>query len=88
VVIHATAGHSSAGAMSVTLGAHRASWHILIPHPGEKGHGQYAWRVAPADGHDAPRGPWAAAKVHNRRTLSSRVMAYWLRMAAPRQGRD
>jgi len=49
VVIHATAGHTSAGAMSRTLGQHDASWHVLIPHPGEKGHGQYAWRVVPDD---------------------------------------
>lgn len=43
VVIHATAGGSSAGAMSVM--AHgTASWHVLIPDEDEKEHGQYLWR--------------------------------------------
>ncbi|TIQ11951.1 N-acetylmuramoyl-L-alanine amidase [Mesorhizobium sp.] len=46
LVIHATAGLSSAGAMSV-MKAHRASWHWLIPGTDEEPHGKVAWACAP-----------------------------------------
>ena len=45
-VVHATAGNSSAGAMSV-LFAHRASWHWLIPDENEPAHGTSIWACAP-----------------------------------------
>ena len=45
VVIHATAGASSA-AMSV-LKAHKASWHWLVPDENEEQHGQFAWACIP-----------------------------------------
>lgn len=46
VVIHATAGSSSAGAMSV-LFAHRASWHWLVPDENEPEHGRGVWACVP-----------------------------------------
>jgi N-acetyl-anhydromuramyl-L-alanine amidase AmpD len=46
VVIHATAGASSSGAMSV-LKAHNASWHWLVPDEDEQHHGQHAWACIP-----------------------------------------
>ena len=45
-VIHATAGASSAGAMSV-MAAHTASWHWLVPDENEAEHGQHVWACAP-----------------------------------------
>lgn len=45
-VIHATAGASSAGAMSVMFD-HRASWHWLIPDENEPEHGVRVWACAP-----------------------------------------
>jgi len=48
IVIHATAGSSSSGAMSVT-NAGTASWHWLIPDENEEGHGQYAHRCVADD---------------------------------------
>lgn len=46
VVIHATAGVSSSGAMSV-MKAHKASWHWLVPDEDEVAHGAFAWACAP-----------------------------------------
>ena len=46
VVIHATAGSSSAGAMSV-LFAHQASWHWLVPDENESAHGRSIWACVP-----------------------------------------
>lgn len=46
IVIHATAGRSSAGAFSV-IRAGRASFHWLVPHPSEPAHGQHVWATAP-----------------------------------------
>jgi N-acetylmuramoyl-L-alanine amidase len=45
-VIHATAGMSSAGAMSVMFD-HRASWHWLIPDENEPEHAMQVWACAP-----------------------------------------
>ena len=45
-VIHATAGASSAGAMSVMFN-HRASWHWLIPDENEPEHEVQVWACAP-----------------------------------------
>ncbi|HSQ30335.1 MAG TPA: N-acetylmuramoyl-L-alanine amidase [Gemmatimonadaceae bacterium] len=45
-VIHATAGNSSAGAMSV-MEEHSASWHWLIPDENEPEHGNHVWACAP-----------------------------------------
>lgn len=49
IVIHATAGGSSAGAMSVTQKGN-ASWHLLVPDEDEPGHGEYAYRCVPDSG--------------------------------------
>lgn len=49
IVIHATAGGSSAGAMSVTQKG-TASWHLLVPDEDEPGHGEYAYRCVPDSG--------------------------------------
>ncbi len=46
VVIHATAGSSSAGAVSV-MHAGRASFHWLVPDENEPQHGHFAWACAP-----------------------------------------
>ncbi|MCP4097943.1 MAG: N-acetylmuramoyl-L-alanine amidase [Planctomycetaceae bacterium] len=46
VVIHATAGGSSSGAMSV-MKAHKASWHWLVPDENEIQHGKLVWACAP-----------------------------------------
>lgn len=46
IVIHATAGYSSAGAMSV-MQAGMASWHWLIPDENESAHGKHAWWCVP-----------------------------------------
>jgi len=48
VVIHATAGGSSAGAMSVAY-AGKASWHALIPDENEIEHGKYIFRCVQDD---------------------------------------
>lgn len=45
-VIHATAGSSSSGAMSVMF-AHKASWHWLVPDENEPAHGVKVWACAP-----------------------------------------
>lgn len=44
-VIHATAGSSSAGAMSVFF-SHRASWHWLVPDENEAEHRRHVWACA------------------------------------------
>ncbi|MGI9108174.1 MAG: N-acetylmuramoyl-L-alanine amidase [Pyrinomonadaceae bacterium] len=44
-VIHATAGASSSGAMSVMF-AHRASWHWLVPDENEPEHERHIWSCA------------------------------------------
>lgn len=49
IVIHATAGGSSSGAMSVAH-AGKASWHALVPAKTEKEHGQTLWRCVPDTG--------------------------------------
>ena len=49
VVIHATAGSTSSGAMSVTLNDRTASWHVLVPDENETMHGSDCWRVVPDD---------------------------------------
>ena len=49
IVIHATAGGSSAGAMSVTQRG-TASWHALVPDEDEQGHGKYLYRCVPDSG--------------------------------------
>lgn len=49
IVIHATAGGSSAGAMSVTQRG-TASWHALVPDEDEQGHGKYLYHCVPDSG--------------------------------------
>jgi len=46
IVIHATAGSSSAGAVSV-MHAGKASFHWLVPDEDEKEHGKLIWACAP-----------------------------------------
>lgn len=46
VVIHATAGASSEGAISV-MRDHRASWHWLVPDENEDAHEKLVWACAP-----------------------------------------
>jgi len=46
LVIHATAGDTSAGACSVTF-AGKASFHWLIPDEDEGAHGRHVWATAP-----------------------------------------
>jgi len=46
IVIHATAGFGSQGAMSV-MKNHKASWHWLVPDEDEKEHGKLVWACAP-----------------------------------------
>lgn len=46
IVIHATAGSSSTGAMSV-MKAGKASWHWLVPDENEDQHGHFVWACAP-----------------------------------------
>ncbi len=46
IVIHATAGHSSDGAMSVMRDG-KASWHWLIPDENEQAHEKLVWACAP-----------------------------------------
>jgi len=49
-VVHATAGGSSSGAMSVPQSGGRASWHWLVPDEDEKAHGRNVWRCVPDSG--------------------------------------
>lgn len=49
-VVHATAGGSSAGAMSVPASGKQASWHWLIPDEDEPGHGEFIYRCVPDSG--------------------------------------
>lgn len=46
VVIHATAGVGSEGAMSV-MKAHKASWHWVVPDESESQHGHFVWACVP-----------------------------------------
>ncbi|MEW6734416.1 MAG: N-acetylmuramoyl-L-alanine amidase [Acidobacteriota bacterium] len=46
IVIHATAGATSAGAMSVMF-EHRASFHWLVPGEKDTQHGKFVWACAP-----------------------------------------
>ncbi len=46
IVIHATAGYSSDGAVSV-MKKGKASWHWLVPDEDEKEHGKIVWACAP-----------------------------------------
>jgi N-acetyl-anhydromuramyl-L-alanine amidase AmpD len=46
IVIHATGGATSAGAMSV-LKAHASSWHWLVPDENEEEHGKFVWACIP-----------------------------------------
>ncbi|GJL94456.1 MAG: hypothetical protein DHS20C05_08610 [Hyphococcus sp.] len=46
IVIHATAGASTSGAVSV-MQEHRASFHWLIPDENEAAHGKFVWASAP-----------------------------------------
>lgn len=46
IVIHATAGHSSDGAVSVMRHG-KASWHWLVPDENEAEHGKLIWTCAP-----------------------------------------
>lgn len=46
IVIHATAGINSSGAMSVMRDG-RASWHWLVPDEDEEPHGKLVWACAP-----------------------------------------
>ncbi|WP_428523608.1 N-acetylmuramoyl-L-alanine amidase [Roseibium sp.] len=46
VIIHATAGHSSSGAMSVMRDG-KASWHWLVADEDEDAHGNHVWACAP-----------------------------------------
>lgn len=48
IVIHATAGSSSAGAVSV-MEQGTASWHYLVPDENETAHGEYVWAHTPLD---------------------------------------
>lgn len=72
-VIHATAGGSSSGAMSVMF-AHKASWHWLVPDENEPEHGRLVWACAPEKR--------AAIHVRNDRShpdvnSGSRFVNYW-----------
>lgn len=46
IVIHATAGVTSSGAISV-MRAGKASWHWLVPDEDEEAHGKLVWACAP-----------------------------------------
>ncbi len=46
IVIHATQGPTSQSAMT-RMQAYQASWHWLVPHPGEAAHGLNVWRCVP-----------------------------------------
>lgn len=48
-VVHATAGGTSSGAMSVTQQG-TASWHWLVPDENEDAHGEHVWRCVPDSG--------------------------------------
>ena len=48
IVIHATAGSSSAGAAGVIMTSNpRASFHWLVPDEDEEAHGKFCWATAP-----------------------------------------
>lgn len=72
-VIHATAGGSSSGAMSVMF-AHKASWHWLIPDEDEPEHGTKIWACAPEK-----RAAWHVRndRSHSEVNSGSRFVNYW-----------
>jgi N-acetyl-anhydromuramyl-L-alanine amidase AmpD len=72
-VIHATAGKSSASAMSVMF-AHRASWHWLIPDENEAQHGKLVWACAPEG-----RAAWHVRndRSHPDVNAGARYINYW-----------
>lgn len=72
-VIHATAGASSTGAMSVML-EHSASWHWLIPDENEAEHGGRVWACAPES-----RAAWHVRndRSHPDVNNGSRYVNYW-----------
>jgi N-acetylmuramoyl-L-alanine amidase len=72
-VIHATAGYSSSGAMSV-LFEHKASWHWLVPDEDEPHHGQLVWRCVPER-----RAAWHVRndRSHPDVNSGSRYVNYW-----------
>lgn len=72
-IIHATAGYSSSGAMSV-LFEHKASWHWLVPDEDEPHHGQLVWRCVPET-----RAAWHVRndRSHPDVNSGSRFVNYW-----------
>jgi N-acetyl-anhydromuramyl-L-alanine amidase AmpD len=72
-VIHATAGPTSPGAMSVMF-EHRASWHWLVPSEAEAGHGRHVWACAPEK-----RAAWHVrnSRSHQDVNNGSRNVNYW-----------
>ena len=72
-VIHATAGASSAGAMSVMFN-HKASWHWLIPDENESEHGVRVWSCAPEK-----RAAWHVRndRFHKDVNNGSKNVNYW-----------
>lgn len=73
VVIHATAGSSSFGAMSVMKGG-GASWHWLVPDENEKAYGKFAWACAPE-----ARAAWHVqnSKFHPRLNGGRKRINHW-----------
>lgn len=73
-VIHATAGASSAGAMSVMLHDHTASWHWLVPDESEPQHGQFVWACAPES-----RAAWHVRNDRSHPDVNggARLVNYW-----------
>ena len=73
-VVHATAGSSSAGAMSVMLRDHSASWHWLVPDENEPQHGQHVWACAPER-----RAAWHVRndRSHPDVQQGARLVNYW-----------
>ena len=72
-VIHATAGSSSAGAVT-TMFEHRASWHWMIPDENESEHGRSIWICAPES-----RAAWHVRndRFHPDVNGGSRNVNYW-----------
>lgn len=72
-VIHATAGASSAGAMTV-MQEHRASWHWLVPDENEAEHGRHVWACAPES-----RAAWHVRNdcTHPDVQAGARFVNYW-----------
>lgn len=72
-VIHATAGSSSSGAMSVMF-KHQASWHWLIPDENEAEHERRVWICSPES-----RAAWHVrnSRFHPDVNNGSRFVNYW-----------